>query len=84
MISVKNNDNIVSFAISPHIELIGNNQCYIDGIKGISSYSSERIKVNLGKYYVTFFGDNLFINAFSPEGAIIEGLIASLEFESNG
>lgn len=81
---MKNNDNMVSFVKSSHIELVGNTQCIVDGLKGIEKYSSEIIKVNLGKYCVTFFGDSLFINAFSPEGAIIEGFIVSLEFESNG
>ncbi len=79
-----NRDNIISYTYDSHLELTGNSKCVIDGLKGIASYSSAKIKVNLGKYYVTFFGDNLFINAFSPEGAVVEGMIVSLEFESNG
>ena len=82
MICVK--DNLISYASSPRIELIGNNRCVVDGLRGIAAYSADKIKVNLGKYYVSFFGDSLFINAFSYEGAIIEGTIVSLEFESNG
>lgn len=81
---MKNKDNLISFAASSHLEIIGNYQCVVDGLKGIEIYSSDKIKVNLGKHSVTFFGDSLFINAFSPEGAIIEGMIVSLEFESNG
>ena len=77
-------DNIVSYTYDSNLEITGNSKCVIDGLKGIAAYSSDKIKVNLGKYYVTFFGDNLFINAFSPEGAIVEGTIISLEFESNG
>ena len=83
MICVKNKDSIIGAVILPRIELIGNSQCVIDGLKSIEVYSQDKIKVNLGKHFVTFFGDNLFINAFSPEGAIVEGLIVSLEFESN-
>lgn len=81
---MKNKDNLISYTNAPHLELVGNTQCIIDGLKGIAVYSSDKIKVNLGKYYVSFFGDSLFINAFSPEGAIVEGTIISLEFESNG
>ena len=78
------NDNIIKYTYDSNLELSGNSKCVIDGLKGIISYNSDKIKVNLGKYYVTFFGDNLFINAFSSEGAVIEGCIISLEFESNG
>ena len=78
------NDNIISYTYSSHLEITDNSSCVIDGLKGIASYSSDKIKVNLGKFCVTFFGDNLFINAFSLDGAIIEGTIVSLEFESNG
>ena len=81
---LKNKDNIANKALLPRLELTGNSQCIVDGLKGIAVYSSDKIKVNLGKYYATFFGDSLFINAFSPEGAIIEGTIVSMEFESNG
>ena len=82
MINLK--DNIINYALDSHLELTGNSRCVIDGLRSIASYSSDKIKVNLGKYYVSFFGDNLFINAFSPEGAIVEGTIVSMEFESNG
>jgi len=81
---VKNKDNLIDYAVSPRIELTGNTQCVVEGLRGITAYSSDKIKVNLGKFSVSFFGDSLFINAFSYEGAIIEGTIVSLEFESNG
>ena len=84
MILVKNKDNLISYAAAPRIELSGNSRCIVEGLKGIAAYSSDKIKVNLGKYCVSFFGDSLFINAFSYDGAIIEGVIVSLEFESNG
>lgn len=81
---LKNKDNLISYAAAPRIELTGNSQCVVEGLKGIEAYSADKIKVNLGEYYVSFFGDSLFINAFSYDGAIIEGTIVSLEFESNG
>ena len=84
MIYVKNKDGIIGAVSLPRVELTGNCHCIIDGLKSIEIYSSDKIKVNLGKYFLTFFGDNLFINAFSPQGAVVEGLIISMEFESNG
>jgi sporulation protein YqfC len=67
--------------VKPRLEITGSNECVVDGLMGIVEYSNEKIKVNLGKYFVTFYGDGLFINSFSHEGAVVEGSINSLEFE---
>ena len=74
---------IVEYALGPSLEIRGNSECIVDGLKGISEYSSEKIRINLGKISVSFLGDGLFINSFSPEGATVEGTIISVEFESN-
>jgi sporulation protein YqfC len=79
-----NNDNIISYASTPHIEITGNTECVVDGLKGICEYTKDRIKINLGKYFVTFIGDELYINSFSREGAVVQGNIISMEFESYG
>jgi sporulation protein YqfC len=84
VINVKNKDDIITYTGEPRLELVGSGECVIDGLKGIIEYSDEKIKINLGKYYVTFFGDGLYINSFSYEGAIVQGTIVSLEFEGNG
>lgn len=76
-------DSIVSYVTNPRIELIGTNQCIVDGLKGILQYSTDKIKINLGKNSVSVLGDGLYINSFSNQGAIIEGTIISVEFESN-
>ena len=80
----KSSDSIASYSVSPHIELIGDSECVIYGLKGICEYTKDRIKINMGKYCVTFVGQDLYINSFSYRGAIVKGVIASLEFESNG
>lgn len=80
---VKNTDDIVTYTNIPHLELVGNSECVVDGLKGIIEYTKEKIKINLGKYFVTFLGDGLYINSFSHEGAVIQGTIISVEFESN-
>lgn len=82
--NLKSKDNLISYVNAPRLEFIGNYQCVVDGLKGIAVYSTDKIKVNLGKQFVTFLGANLFINAFSVEGAIVEGQIMRVEFESNG
>lgn len=76
----KDRDIIVPLNSEPHIEILGNSQCIVDGLKGVVEYKKEKIVINLGKYYVSFHGDDLYINSFSTEGAIVEGNIMSLEF----
>ena len=80
---LKTNDDIIDYVINPHIELIGNTECIIEGLKSIIEYTKGRIKVDVGKMTVTLCGDDLYINSFTPGGATVEGEIVSLEFESN-
>ncbi|MBQ9227892.1 MAG: YabP/YqfC family sporulation protein [Eubacterium sp.] len=77
------NDSLLAYTGRPHLELVGNTRCLVDGLQGISEYTADKIKMSLGKYAVCFYGDGLYINSFSPAGAIIEGTIVSVEFESN-
>ena len=76
-------ENLLAEALAPHIELTGNTRCAVDGIKSITEYTEDKIKINLGKMVVRFCGDALYINSFSPEGAVVEGTILSVAFESN-
>lgn len=63
----------------PRLELLGN-ECLVDGLEGILEYTPERIKLAVGKQEITFIGDNLHINSFSRQGAVIEGFIITMEF----
>lgn len=63
----------------PRLEMNGN-ECLVDGLKSIIEYSDDKITVSLGKQIITFFGDDLHINSFTREGAVIEGNIISMEF----
>ena len=64
----------------PHLEMIGNFECIVDGLKSILEYSSDRIKLNIGKRAVTFLGYDLHINSLTTEGAVVQGTILSVEF----
>lgn len=65
----------------PKIELSGG-ECLVDGLESIIEYSSTKIQVSLGSQFITFFGDDLKINSFTREGAVVEGNITSMEFSS--
>lgn len=63
----------------PRLEMTGS-ECLVDGLKSVIEYSNDKIVVSLGKQMITFVGDDLHINSFTREGAIIEGNIISMEF----
>lgn len=68
------------FTGEPHIELYGCSQCLVDGLKSVLEYSSDTIKLSAGKKKITFHGDNLHIDSFTPQGAVVEGMIVSVDF----
>lgn len=76
-------DNALTYASAPRLELVGNSECIVDGLKGIIEYNSDRIRLNLGRYCVAFIGVGLRIESFSYTGAVIQGDIISMEYESN-
>lgn len=80
---MKNTDMDFNYITEPHIVLISNSKCIIDGLQGICEYTAEKIKINLGKYAVVIVGSGLYIESFSHEGAVVEGDILSLEMSSN-
>ncbi len=65
----------------PRLEMSGR-ECLVDGLESIIEYSSTKITVSLGSQFITFLGDDLKINSYTREGAIVEGNIYSMEFSS--
>jgi hypothetical protein len=43
---------------------------------------NTKITVSLGSQLITFWGDDLKINSFTREGAIVQGNITSMEFST--
>ena len=81
---MKNRDDIIAYTAQPRIEIIGNSEFVVDGLKSVLEYTKEKIKIDLGKYSVAFYGDALYINAFTHEGAVVQGTVVTMEFCSNG
>lgn len=79
----KLSQTVIGYCECPHIHLVGSSQCVVDGLKGIVEYNRDRIKINLGSYCLCVVGAGLCINEFSPEGAVIEGDILSVEYCSD-
>ena len=68
------------FTGRPHIELYGSSACVVDGLESVLEYSDGKICLAAGKKQVIFRGSDLHIDSFTPLGAVVEGLIVSLEF----
>lgn len=77
-------ETVTGYTSAPHIHLVGSGQCVVDGLKGIKQYTRESIVIDVGRYCIKVVGVGLCINEFSPEGAIIEGDILSLELTNDG
>ena len=61
---------------------IAGSECLVDGLEKIIEYSNTKITVSLGSQEITFWGDDLKINSFTREGAVVQGNITSMEFSS--
>ena len=62
------------------IEIAGNGEASIDGIKGVIEYTSELIKLDIGRKSVTFSGDGLVIWSYDGKSAVITGKIMRIEY----
>ena len=76
----EHSQTVIGYCTCPHVHLIGSSQCVVDGLKGICEYKRERVNINLGKYCLLVVGNGLCINELSPDGAVIEGDILSVEY----
>lgn len=83
MKKTKNKSEIIEEITQPRIELKGNTMCVVEGIKSIIKYTPELIQLNMKDFCLSFVGDNLYIDSFSYNGAIIQGTILSIGFGSN-
>ena len=80
MKKISKTDTVIGYSCTSHIHLIGSGECVVDGLKRVLEYTSDYIKIDLGKFCVGISGCCLRINEFSPEGAIIKGDILSVEY----
>jgi len=63
-----------------HIELIGDKEASIEGVKGVIAYEPNEVKLNIGQKILRFTGLNLCLKCLTDESAIVVGEIKSLEF----
>ena len=64
----------------PRLELIGSRQLYLEGHRGILSYSEERIDANTPAGALRISGRDLTLLAMTGEELRVGGVILSLEW----
>ncbi len=79
-----NRDSVIAESLQPHIKFTGNTVCVVEGLRRILAYTQDMVKMDLGKYAVTFTGAGLCIESLSYEAAVLVGTIMAVEFSGNG
>ncbi len=64
------------------IEMKGNREVIIEGVKSIAEYDENMIKLNMKKMAVVLFGRGLEIKCLSTDSLVIKGFVTSVEFET--
>ncbi len=63
-----------------HIEMNGNREAVVDGVRGVLEYDENVIRLNTGRLVVRFAGSCLMIKTLSLNQALVCGNIMSVDF----
>lgn len=62
------------------VELLSNREAVVDGCRGILEYTDCCIRLSADRLTIRFCGQRLELRSYGENGAVVEGLIASVEF----
>ena len=63
-----------------HMEVNGNREIILEGSRGVVEYSETSIKINTGKFIISFQGRGLHIKCMTDCDIVIHGFITSIEY----
>ena len=63
-----------------HMEVNGNREVILEGSRGVVEYGENSIKINTGKYIISFQGRGLHIKCMTDCDIVIHGFITSIEY----
>ena len=63
-----------------HMEINGNREIILEGSRGVVEYGENSIKINTGKYIISFQGRGLHIKCMNECDTVIHGFITSIEY----
>lgn len=52
----------------------------IEGCRAVLLYNEQQLKLDLGKWQVSLFGDGLMLESFSKTGLVVRGRVFKTEF----
>lgn len=64
----------------PHIELTGNREILIDGVRSINEYGETRVMLDCGKISVRITGVNVCIDRYISDTAVVSGVLTEIAF----
>lgn len=64
----------------PHIELTGNREILIDGVRSISEYGETCVILDCGKINVRITGTSVCINRYLEDIAVVTGVLTEIAF----
>ncbi len=64
----------------PKIVIMGDLQLFIENHRGITEYTTENFRVNVGDYEVAVTGEALSLRNILPDEICLEGRILSIRF----
>lgn len=80
---MKKNKDFSAFTASfgsVHMHINGNREVILEGNKGVVEYGDTSIKINTGKYIISFQGRGLHIKCMTDCDIVIHGFITSIEY----
>ena len=67
-------------ASNPILEMHGNREINIEGVKGVLEYDVTVIRINTGNMIISFHGRGLAISCLTASSLTIKGFINKIEF----
>ncbi len=64
----------------PHIELTGNREILIDGVRSISEYGDTQVLLDCGKINVEIIGTSVCINRYLGNEVVVSGVLTEISF----
>ena len=80
---MKKNKDFYAFTASfgsVHMNINGNREVILEGNRGVVEYGDTSIKINTGKYIISFQGRGLHIKCMTDCDIVIHGFITSIEY----
>lgn len=65
---------------NPILEMYGNREINIEGVKGVLEYDVTIIRINTGHMIISFYGRGLAISCLTSSSLTIKGFINKIEF----